>query len=109
MGFGSYNTKIQALNKAIVPWAQARNTSASPIWVVDHYTGFGSGDLRDGVHPNDSGDTKMANVWYPAVTTAFAAAKADKADKVAAADAPEERKGDDELERQGPKPVLFTA
>lgn len=106
MGFASYNTKIQALNSAIAPWAQARNTSASPVWVVDHYTGFGSGDLRDGVHPNDSGDTKMANVWYPAVTTAFAAAKADK---VAASGATEEHKGGDKLGRQGPNHVVFTA
>ena len=79
MGTGSFNTKIQDLNKAIIPWAQGLNTTASPIWVVDQYTGFsGTSDLRDGVHPNDSGDTKMANVWYPAVITAFQAAKADK-------------------------------
>jgi hypothetical protein len=45
---------------------------------VDQYTGYTSSDLRDGVHPNDSGDTKMTNVWYPAIIRAFAAAKADK-------------------------------
>ncbi|KAF2875573.1 SGNH hydrolase-type esterase domain-containing protein [Massariosphaeria phaeospora] len=62
------NTQVQALNAAIGPWAQGLNTTASPIWVVDQYTGFSvSGDLRDGVHPNDSGDTKMMNVWYPAL------------------------------------------
>jgi lysophospholipase L1-like esterase len=76
---GTYNNKIQELNKAIVPWAQGLNTTASPIWVVDQYTGFsGTSDLRDGVHPNDAGDVKMANVWYPALVTALAAAKADK-------------------------------
>jgi lysophospholipase L1-like esterase len=75
----SYNTKIQELNKAIIPWAQGLNTTASPIWVVDQYTGFsGTADLRDGVHPNDAGDVKMANVWYPALVTALQAAKADK-------------------------------
>ena len=79
MGTASYNTKIQDLNKAIVPWAQGLNTTASPIWVVDQYTGFsGSSDLRDGVHPNDSGDTKMANIWYPALVNAFSVAKAEK-------------------------------
>ncbi|KAF2183023.1 carbohydrate esterase family 3 protein [Zopfia rhizophila CBS 207.26] len=72
MGMGSYNTKIQDLNKQIVPWAQSKNSTNSPIWVVDQYTGFsGSSDLRDGVHPNDSGDTKMMNVWYPALINAF--------------------------------------
>jgi lysophospholipase L1-like esterase len=78
MGFGNYNTKIQDLNRAIVPWAQGLNRTESPIWVVDQYTGFsGSADLRDGVHPNDAGDVKMTNVWYPAIVRAFGAAKAD--------------------------------
>ncbi|KAI0177983.1 SGNH hydrolase-type esterase domain-containing protein [Pestalotiopsis sp. NC0098] len=80
MGIGSYNTQIQALNKAILPWAVSKNTTESPIWVVDQYTGFsGSSDLRDGVHPNDSGDTKMANVWYPALVNALSVAQASKA------------------------------
>ncbi|KAI4603830.1 hypothetical protein KJ359_003651 [Pestalotiopsis sp. 9143b] len=79
MGIGSYNTQIQALNKAILPWAVSKNTTESPIWVVDQYTGFsGSSDLRDGVHPNDSGDTKMANVWYPALVNALSVAQASK-------------------------------
>ncbi|KAK0752905.1 SGNH hydrolase-type esterase domain-containing protein, partial [Schizothecium vesticola] len=66
------NTKIQALNAAIPAWAQGLNKTESPIWVVDQYTGFsGSADNRDGVHPNDAGDTKMMNVWYPALIKAF--------------------------------------
>ena len=81
---------MQDLNKAIIPWAQGLNSTASPIWVVDQYTGFsGTSDLRDGVHPNDSGDVKMANIWYPAVVNAFALAKADK---VAAAAQMEEKR-----------------
>lgn len=80
MGLGSYNTQIQALNAAIIPWAQGLNTTESPIWVVDQYTGFsGTSDLRDGVHPNDAGDTKMMNVWYPALVNAFQVAAAEKA------------------------------
>jgi hypothetical protein len=79
IGIGSYNTKIQQLNSAIIPWAQGLNKTESPIWVVDQYTGFSTTDLRDGVHPNDAGDVKMTNVWYPAVVRAFAAAKAEKA------------------------------
>ena len=76
---GNYNTKIQELNRAIPAWAQGLNKTESPIWVVDQYTGFsGSADNRDGVHPNDAGDTKMLNVWYPALIKAFEAAKADK-------------------------------
>lgn len=78
MGTGSYNTKIQELNKAIPTWAAGLNKTESPIWIVDQYTGFSSSDLRDGVHPNASGDKKMVDRWYPALLTAFAAAKAGK-------------------------------
>ncbi|KAK7755604.1 carboxy methyl transferase for protein phosphatase 2A [Diatrype stigma] len=70
---------VQSLNSAIVTWAQCLNSTDSPIWVVDQYAGFSStADLRDGLHPNDSGDRKMANVWYPALVNAFSAARADK-------------------------------
>lgn len=80
MGLGNFNSRIQELNRAIIPWAEGMNKTESPIWVVDQYTGFsGSADLRDGVHPNASGDTKMANVWYPALVHAFEVAAADKA------------------------------
>jgi lysophospholipase L1-like esterase len=79
IAIGNFNTKIQQLNTAIVPWAQGLNSTVSPIWVVDQYTGFNAGaDLRDGVHPNDAGDGKMLNVWYPALVRAFAAARAGK-------------------------------
>jgi lysophospholipase L1-like esterase len=80
LGIGSFNTKIQDLNRAIVPWASRLNKTESPIWVVDQYTGYGgSADNRDGIHPNDGGDVKMAGVWYPALIRAFEAFKADKA------------------------------
>ncbi|KAI0181736.1 carbohydrate esterase family 3 protein [Hypoxylon sp. FL1284] len=75
MGFGNYNTKIQSLNAAITPWAEGLNTTESPIWVVDQYT---ASDLRDGIHPNNAGDTKMMNVWYPALVNAFSVAQAEK-------------------------------
>lgn len=76
---GNFNTKIQALNAAIIPWAQGLNKTESPIWIVDQYTGFNAGsDLRDGVHPNDKGDEKMLNVWYPAIVRAFEEARKDK-------------------------------
>ncbi|KAK4158914.1 Lysophospholipase/Carboxylesterase [Cladorrhinum sp. PSN259] len=79
LGMGNYNSKVQQLNAAIPTWAAQQNKTESPIWVVDQYTGFsGTSDNRDGVHPNDGGDTKMMNKWYPALVQAFQAAKADK-------------------------------
>lgn len=84
MGLGSFNGKIQELNAAIGPWAEGLNKTESPIWVVDQYTGFNGGaDLRDGVHPNAAGDTKMTDVWYPAIVHAFEVAKADKEEQAA--------------------------
>lgn len=79
MGMGNFNTKIQQLNAQIPSWAAGHNKTESPVWVVDQYTGFSSSDLRDGVHPNDSGDTKMLNVWYPALVNAFSVVKAERA------------------------------
>lgn len=56
-------------NAAIPAWAASKSTSASPIVVVDQWTGFNSAsDTVDGVHPNSSGNVKIANKWYPALT-----------------------------------------
>jgi hypothetical protein len=56
------------LNNAIPGWAAGKSTSASPITVVDQWSGFNaSSDTSDGVHPNNAGNTKIANRWYPAV------------------------------------------
>ncbi|KAK8087254.1 hypothetical protein PG994_002228 [Apiospora phragmitis] len=92
MGMGNYNGKVQALNAAITPWAAGKNTTASPIWVVDQYTGYsGSADNRDGIHPNAGGDDKMVSVWYPALVSAFTSARADQVAAAAAAAAAERR------------------
>jgi lysophospholipase L1-like esterase len=57
------------LNDLIPAWAKGLSTAASPIVVVDQWTGFDDvTDTRDGVHPNDSGSVKMANKWYAALS-----------------------------------------
>ena len=57
------------LNAAIPGWAAARSTAASPIIVVDHWTGWvPATDTTDGVHQSDAGNQKMADRWYPALT-----------------------------------------
>ncbi|WNV82992.1 RICIN domain-containing protein [Umezawaea sp. Da 62-37] len=35
--------------------------------VVDMHTGFGNGDIADGIHPNAGGYDKMADRWYAAL------------------------------------------
>ncbi|MFI2711837.1 cellulose binding domain-containing protein [Micromonospora sp. NPDC018662] len=61
-----------ALNAAIDGWAAGKTTAASPIVVVDQWTGFSTTtDTYDGVHPNAAGDQKMSDRWYPALTAAL--------------------------------------
>ncbi|MEV4466145.1 cellulose binding domain-containing protein [Micromonospora echinofusca] len=64
--------RVVALNDAIDAWAAAISTPASPVVVVDQWTGFSTAtDTYDGVHPNASGDRKMADRWYPALAEAL--------------------------------------
>lgn len=70
--------KVQDLNQAIPAWAASKNSTTSPIWVVDQYTGFTSADLKDGIHPSASGDIKMANKFYPALVHAIQDMKGTK-------------------------------
>lgn len=61
-----------ALNAAVDGWAAGKTTTASPIVVVDQWTGFSTAtDTYDGVHPNAAGDQKMSDRWYPALTAAL--------------------------------------
>lgn len=60
--------RITTLNQQIALWAAAAGTAASPVSVVDQWTGFdASTDTRDGVHPNLTGSEKMASRWYAAL------------------------------------------
>ncbi|GAA5197702.1 hypothetical protein GCM10023322_69530 [Rugosimonospora acidiphila] len=58
--------RVVALDSQIPAWASAKSTAASPVTVVDQWTGFDdSTDTVDGVHPNDSGNQKVSDRWYP--------------------------------------------
>lgn len=64
--------RVISLNAAIPAWAASLSTAASPITVVDQWTGFNtSTDTYDGVHPNDAGNVKIAARWLPAVRAAL--------------------------------------
>ncbi|WP_250004130.1 cellulose binding domain-containing protein [Actinoplanes sp. M2I2] len=64
--------RVVALNAAIPSWAAGLSTAASPITVVDQWTGFAPAtDTYDGVHPNDAGNAKIADRWYPALSAAL--------------------------------------
>lgn len=64
--------RVVALNAAIPAWATTMTTSASPVTVVDQWTGFDDAtDTSDGVHPNDAGILKMSEKWYPPLVSAL--------------------------------------
>ena len=60
--------RVINLNNAIPGWAAGKSTSASPITVVDQWSGFSTGsDTGDGVHPNSRGNQKISDRWYAAL------------------------------------------
>lgn len=57
------------LDTAIPAWAASLTTPQSPVIVVDQFTGFNDAtDTVDGIHPNASGDQKMAARWFTPLT-----------------------------------------
>ena len=63
--------KVTDLNNAIPAWARSLNTTTSPIWISDCSTGYTSGMLRDGVHPNAQGDALIASRLTPVLINAI--------------------------------------
>ncbi|GAB3198315.1 hypothetical protein GCM10027293_14840 [Pontibacter aydingkolensis] len=69
VGYQAANN-VRLLNEQIPALVQELNTTNSPVILVDQYTGFDAttgADTWDGVHPNASGDQKMAQRWYDAI------------------------------------------
>jgi lysophospholipase L1-like esterase len=63
---------VVSLDAAIPAWAAGLSTAQSPITVVDQWTGFNTTtDTGDGVHPNDAGNQKISDKWYPALAAAL--------------------------------------
>jgi lysophospholipase L1-like esterase len=59
---------VNSLNEAIVSLSKTLGTDKSPVILVDQYSGFdGKADLYDMVHPNASGEEKMAAKWFDAM------------------------------------------
>jgi lysophospholipase L1-like esterase len=55
-------------NATIPAWAAGQTTAASPVIVVDQWTGFDPDvDTYDGVHPDEDGYVKLAANWFEAL------------------------------------------
>ncbi|MFF5369607.1 GDSL-type esterase/lipase family protein [Streptomyces sp. NPDC013187] len=64
--------RVVDFNARVPGWARATGTERSPVTVVDQWTGFSTAtDTYDGVHPNASGDAKIAARWFPALAAAL--------------------------------------
>ncbi|WP_236670858.1 SGNH/GDSL hydrolase family protein [Streptomyces sp. 7-21] len=69
---GDCGQRVQELNAALPAWAEEVSTDTSPVILVDQWTGFDTAtDTYDGVHPNDSGNRKIADAWFPALDAAL--------------------------------------
>jgi lysophospholipase L1-like esterase len=58
---------VEAYNAEIPGIVQEQAQSGKHVILVDQYTGFPTSELGDGVHPNQAGYTRMADVWYAAI------------------------------------------
>jgi lysophospholipase L1-like esterase len=62
----NYDTAV--FNDEMDAFVSARTSPASPIVIVDQYTGFDPiADNYDNFHPNAGGETKMADKWLQAL------------------------------------------
>lgn len=59
------NANVTTLNAQLDGLAASKTTPASPVIIVDQYTGFNAGtDTYDGIRPLFSGESKMAAKWF---------------------------------------------
>jgi acyl-CoA thioesterase I len=60
--------RLRLVNDAIERTGRERSTDRSPIVIVRHDEGFDPRlDTYDGLHPNESGERKMAERWFDAL------------------------------------------
>jgi len=60
--------RLVRLNQAIKKLCQEKDRPGSPVRCVEQWRDFEPGrDTYDGVHPNESGERKMAEKWFAAI------------------------------------------
>lgn len=63
-----YSKAVIEFNKAILQYGKAKNSTASPIIIVDQFTDVNPAvDMYDDIHPNAIGEKKMAEKWFDAI------------------------------------------
>ncbi|KAI9706035.1 MAG: hypothetical protein M1836_005441 [Candelina mexicana] len=71
---GNSNTQSRVItyNSAIDGVVASRRSAGKHILVVDMFSALSTSDLQDGIHPNDEGYQKMADVWIDGIRQANA-------------------------------------
>lgn len=68
----SINPRIEAYNNSLPAWVATITTSASPVVLVDQWTGWNANShQRDTWHPNDPGAALMSSKFLPVVLSFF--------------------------------------
>ena len=63
-----YSKAVIEFNKAILQYGKAKNSTGSPIIIVDQFTDVNPAvDMYDDIHPNAIGEKKMAEKWFDAI------------------------------------------
>jgi lysophospholipase L1-like esterase len=63
-----YSKAVIEFNKAILQYGKAKNSTGSPIIIVDQFTDVNPAvDMYDDIHPNAIGEKKMAEKWFAAI------------------------------------------
>jgi len=72
--FAEGTERIVELNQKLAGLALSLSTQASPVVLVDQFTGFDPSTMTaDGLHPNTIGEEHMARVWLQAMQPFLAA------------------------------------
>ena len=64
---GAGNTRVMTYNDAIPAVVMQRADAGKHVIMVDQFTDFPMNELADGIHPNQAGYDRMAQVWYAAI------------------------------------------
>ena len=64
----TYGQAIMNFNKQVSVLVASKNTPGSRVILVDQYSGVNTAtDMYDDIHPNETGEEKMAEKWYKAI------------------------------------------
>ena len=75
---------VTNLNAQLDGLATSKTTPASPVLVVDQYTGFSTNpDTYDGIRPSVSGETKMAAKWFTTLRVVLQPPRLTKVERLA--------------------------